>query len=235
MSVRDQLAGLDLAQDRVFVRHHLIPRRDAAPVAREPMVFYAGRLDEAKGVRLLMTGWERYRSMSGNPGLRLAIAGAGPLEQEVRAWASSLPSAEFLGQVSGTRCAELMARARAVVVPSVCEETFGLAAVEAMAVGAPPIAAGHGAFPELITSGVDGMLFRPGDPAALAAAIADVEAHPARYESYGDRARQTYEQRFDPQRNLEQLLGIYRFAIAHPVCYPDRRPSAARVDTPTGD
>jgi glycosyltransferase involved in cell wall biosynthesis len=237
MSLRDQLAGLDLTQDRVFVKHHLIPRRDAAPApaAREPTVFYAGRLDEAKGVRLLMTGWERYQSMSGNPGLRLVIAGAGPLEQEVRAWASSLPSAEFLGQVSGSRCAELMARARAVILPSVCEETFGLAAVEAMAAGVPPIATGHGAFPELITSGVDGMLFRPGDPAALAAAIADVEAHPARYENYGGQARKTYEQRFDPERNLEQLLGIYRFAIAHPVCSPGRPASAASLVTSAGD
>ena len=234
MSLRDELAGLDLAQDRVFVRHNLIPRRDAATMSREPALLYAGRLDEAKGIRLLMSGWDRYRSISGNPGLRLVIAGAGPLEREVRAWASGLPSAEFLGQVSGSRCAELMARARAVILPSLCEETFGLAIVEAMAAGTPPIAAGHGAFPELITSGVDGVLFRPGDPAMLAAAIADVEAHPARYEGYGDRARQTYKQRFDPERNLEQLLGIYRFAIAHPVCSPDRQASTTGLDTPAG-
>lgn len=235
MSLRDQLAALNLARDRVFVRHHLIPRRDSAPALREPMVFYAGRLDEAKGVRLLMTGWQRYRSMAGDPGLRLVIAGSGPLEPEVRAWASSLPSAEFLGRVSGLRCAELMARARAVVVPSVCEESFGLAAVEAMAAGAAPVAAGHGALPELITPGLDGMLFQPGDPAALAAAVADVERYPARYESYGDRARQTYEQRFDPQDNLEQLLDIYRFAMTHPVCWPDDRASGARVSVPAGD
>lgn len=235
MSLRDQLAGLDLPKDRVFVRHHLIPRRDTAPAAREPMVFCAGRLDEAKGVRLLMAGWDRYRSMAANPGLRLAIAGAGPLEQEMRAWVSRVPSTEFLGQVSGPRCAEMMSRARAVILPSICEETFGLAAVEAMAVGVPPIAAAHGAFPELITSGVDGMLFRPGDPAALAAAIGDVEVHPARYERYGNRARQTYEDRFDPQRNLEHLLGIYRFAIEHPVSFPDRRARTTRVGATARD
>jgi len=63
-------------------------------------------------------------------------------------------------------------------------------------------------------------LFRPGDPSALAAVAADVEANPARYETYGDQARRTYEQRFDPERNLEQLLGIYRFAIANPVSHP---------------
>ena len=61
------------------------------------------------------------------------------------------------------------------------------------------------------------MLFSPGDPAALALAIADVEADPQRYEAYGEQARKTYEQRFDPQRSVEDLLRIYRFAVTHPV------------------
>jgi glycosyltransferase involved in cell wall biosynthesis len=111
----------------------------------------------------------------------------------------------------------VISQARAVLLPSVWEETFGLVAVEAMALGVPPIAAGHGSFPELITPGVDGVLFPPGDPAALAAVIADVEAHPERYETQGEQARKAYEQRFDPEDNVGQLLSIYRFAIAHPV------------------
>ena len=110
-----------------------------------------------------------------------------------------------------------MSRARAVLLPSTWEETFGLVAVEAMAAGVPPIATAHGSFPELITPGVDGMLFRPGDPAALALAIADVESNPERYEDYGDQARKTYEERFDPERIMAELIEIYRFAIAHPA------------------
>jgi glycosyltransferase involved in cell wall biosynthesis len=108
-----------------------------------------------------------------------------------------------------------MSRARAVLLPSICEETFGLVAVEAMALGVPSIAAGHGALVELVTPGVDGVLFPPGDAAALGTAIADVEANPDRYQAYGDQARETYVKRFDPDRNLEQLLEIYRFAIAN--------------------
>ena len=178
---------------------------------------YAGRLDEAKGVRLLMAGWDCYRRKSGEPGLNLVIAGGGPLGDEVAAWASARPSVEMTGTVSSDRCAELISRARAVLLPSAWEETFGLVAVEAMAAGVPPIAAGHGSFTELITPGVDGVLFSPGDPAALALAIADVERNPEQYEVYGDQARKTYEQRFDPERSVEELLEIYRFAITHPV------------------
>jgi glycosyltransferase involved in cell wall biosynthesis len=221
-SQRDLLRGLDLEPDRVFVRHNLIPRRGRPSTARTPTVVYAGRLDEAKGVRLLMAGWDRYLKKSDEPALNLVIVGGGPLGDEVAAWAAALPSVQMTGTVSSSRCAEIISRARAVLLPSAWEETFGLVAVEAMAAGVPPIATGHGSFNELITPGVDGVLFTPGDPAALALAIADVESNPQRYEVYGDQARKTYEERFDPQRSAEELLGIYRFAITHPVlCKPE--------------
>jgi glycosyltransferase involved in cell wall biosynthesis len=216
-SQRDLHAQLGFPSSRVFVRYNLIPRQGRLQAARTPTVVYAGRLHEAKGARLLMAGWDAYIGKSGEPGLKLVIAGGGPLEDEMAAWASVRPSVEMTGTVSSDRCAELIARARAVVVPSVWEEPFGLVAVEAMAAGVPPIAAGHGSFPELITPGVDGVLFTPGDPDALALALADVERNPGQYETYGDQARKTYEQRFDPQRSVEELLEIYRFAIANPA------------------
>ncbi len=217
-SQRDLLQVLGLAADRVFVRYNLIPRRGRPVAARTPTVVYAGRLDEVKGVRLLMAGWDRYRGgMSGVPGLKLVIAGGGPLGDEVAAWASTRPSVELTGTVSSAECTEIISRARAVLLPSAWEEPFGLVAVEAMAAGVPPVAAGHGSFTELITPGVDGVLFSPGDPTALALAITDAEQNPEQYEVYGDQARKTYEERFDPARSVEELLGIYRFAITHPA------------------
>jgi glycosyltransferase involved in cell wall biosynthesis len=216
-SQRDLLTGLNLPADRVFVKHHLIPHKETRKAARGQYVMYVGRLEEAKGVRPLMAGWDHYRSRSGDPGLSLVLAGSGELEAEVAAWASTRPSVDKVGRVEDDRFAELMSGARAILLPSTCEETFGLVVVEAMAAGSPPIAAAHGAFVELITPGVDGMLFRPGDPEALGLAIADVEAHPDRYEVYGAQARETYEKRFDPDRNMEELLDIYRFAITHPI------------------
>jgi glycosyltransferase involved in cell wall biosynthesis len=121
------------------------------------------------------------------------------------------------GQLDPDACAAAMAAARAVVLPSAWEETFGLAAVEAMALGVAPVAAGHGAFPELITDGVDGVLFRPGDPAALAAALELADKNHEVFEEYGAQARKTYEQRFDPADSMQRLLDIYRYAAENPV------------------
>ena len=177
------------------------------------MVAYIGRLEHAKGVQLLMAAWDRYLGSGREAGLRLVIAGSGSLNREVVAWASARPSVEVLGLIPPSQVRELASRARAVLVPSVWEEPFGLVVVEAMAAGTPAIAAGHGSFPELITPGADGVLFRPGDQDALAGAVADVAAHPEKYESYGRRARETYEHQFNPDNSLKHLLEIYSFAM----------------------
>lgn len=214
---RDLLGGLGLAEDRMFVRHNMVPWRPIRRRKRGAEVLFAGRLDEAKGVRVLMDGWDRYRALVGDSPLQLVIAGSGPLDGDVAAWAASRPSVRWLGQVDRARCFDLMSGARAVLLPSAWEETFGLVVVEAMATGTPPIAAAHGSFVELITPGVDGELFAPGDPSALAAALADVEARPHHFEHLGNQARKTYEERFDPDESIERLLEIYRFAVSDPA------------------
>jgi len=89
--------------------------------------------------------------------------------------------------------------------------------VEAMAAGVPPIAAGHGSLPELITHGADGVLFAPGDPAALGSALADADASPGQYEKYGAAARETYQRHFDPAASIARLVEIYRFAQDNPA------------------
>jgi glycosyltransferase involved in cell wall biosynthesis len=214
---RELLSGVGLPAERVFVRHNMIPARSARQAVRRPEVVYAGRLDPAKGASVLMAGWDSYLSRSHHSGLRLVIAGSGPLDGAVRSWAASRPSVRVAGQLDPDACAETMAAALAVILPSAWEETFGLAAVEAMALGVAPVAAAHGSFPELISDGVDGRLVRPGDPEALGAAFLDIDGNPIRYEDYGAQARKTYEQRFDPADSLAALLGIYEYAIESPA------------------
>lgn len=230
---RDALTGLNLPSARVFVRHNLVPaaapetsvdsRANTTSPSRSvpgdglPEVIYAGRLDTAKGLRVLMAGWDCYCAHSARPGLRLVIAGSGLLEGEVTAWAATRPLVRLTGQLSAAECAAAMAAARVAILPSAWEETFGLAAIEAMGLGVAPVAAGHGSFTELISDGVDGVLFTPGDPESLARVLADVAASPDRFAEYGRQARKTYEQRFDPADSIRKLVEIYQFAIANPA------------------
>jgi glycosyltransferase involved in cell wall biosynthesis len=216
-SQRRLLAAMDFDPDRTFVKPNVVPYDGPVAGPRERQVTYVGRLDAAKGAPLLIKGWDAYRAIAGDDALRLVIAGGGPMLDEVTAWAATRSSVELRGLMSKQQVFELIGRSRAVVLPSEWEETFGLVVLEAMAVGVPPLASGHGSFPELITDGVDGALFEPGRPDSLAKLLLDVDVSPARYEELGRQARATYETKHQPRQSIEQLLEIYRYAIDHPV------------------
>ncbi|MFF0340472.1 glycosyltransferase [Kribbella sp. NPDC004875] len=216
-SQRRLMAGMDFDPERTFVKYNLVPYDGPVGGPRQRQVTYVGRLDAAKGAPLLMKGWDAYRAAAGDDALRLVIAGGGPMLEQVKAWAAARPSVELRGLMSKPEVFQLIAGSRAVVLPSEWEETFGLVVVEAMAVGVPPLASGHGSFPELITDGVDGALFEPGDPDNMAKLLLDVDASPERYAELGRQARTTYENHHRTDQNVERLLDIYRFAIANPA------------------
>lgn len=207
----------DLPPERVFCKPNFVPRGLIQNARTEHMVVYAGRLSAQKGIPLLLEAWDRYGRQAPAPRLRLVLAGAGPLEGMVQTWTSDRPSAEWAGKLSRLECTSMVARARAVIVPSAWEEPFGMVAIEAMAAAVPAVAPAHGAFPELITDGVDGVLFTPGDASALSRVLCEIDEQPDRYVALGRAAHRTYEERFTPEVNVDQLLRIYRFAIENPA------------------
>jgi glycosyltransferase involved in cell wall biosynthesis len=100
----------------------------------------------------------------------IRIVGSGP---DHAALSAAYPEAEFLGRASDEDLTALYASARAVVVPSI--EEFGLTAVEAQAAGRPVIAAAAGGALETVLDGETGLLARPDDADAFAAAIEAIE------------------------------------------------------------
>lgn len=212
---RRELGPASFPATRSFVKPNLVlpvPPRERA----EALVVYLGRLTEEKGLHLLMRAWDRHLADRPASGLRLAIAGTGPLEAEVRSWAGGRPSVAALGLLDRDACTDLVRRARVVVVPSEWPEPFGLVVAEAMAAAVAPVATAHGAFTELITDEVDGILFPPGDATALASVLGHIDEAPAWADGLGAAARVTYERRFEPSRNVAELERIYRFAVEHP-------------------
>jgi glycosyltransferase involved in cell wall biosynthesis len=224
---REALTGYGLPADRTFVKWNLLELMSRPQADESSRVVYIGRLDQVKGIPTLMRSWDRFRAGPLGGRLRLAIAGSGPLEAEVRTWASGHADVEVLGMLQPEQCRELLAGSLAAIVPSEWEETFGLVAVEAMSAGVPVIASAIGALPELIEDSGGGVLFTPGDVAGLAGVLQDVAAEPARWRALGTAARASYERRFDPAANIEELLDIYRFAIADPTHSPRHHTSKA--------
>ncbi|MET8981879.1 glycosyltransferase [Streptomyces sp. NPDC004539] len=210
---RDVLVESGLPAERLAVKHNFVPDPGACRVGAGEHLLFLGRLAEAKGVRLLMAAWDRL-SAGGGVGVPLVIAGTGPLEGEVAAWAAGRDDVRYVGLYDPARCREAALRAVAVVAPSTWLEAFGLVVVEAMAAGVPTVAAGHGAFVELVEDGVSGLLHTPGDPDSLASCLRRITAGPELGRELGRAARRRYEEGFSPQVGLERLLEGYRTAIA---------------------
>jgi glycosyltransferase involved in cell wall biosynthesis len=99
--------------------------------------------------------------------------------------------------------------ARVAVVPSFFEG-FGFPASEAMACGLPVVANAAGALPEVVgTNGRVGRLVPPRDPRALARALADVLADPARREQMGRAARARVERLFRWSNAAAGLIDVF--------------------------
>ena len=214
---RDLMQALELPSARVFVKHNFVQEPAPPPIRRRRRhgASYVGRLDAAKGTPQLMAAWDSFRTRHPTSELTLTMAGRGPLESAVEAWAARDPQVDYRGLVSRAEARELVSGGLAAVVPSAWEETFGLVAIEAMASGTAPVAPATGSFPELIEDGVDGVLFRDG-ATGLAEAFARMDRAPASFLELGATAEYTYRSRFMPKENVDQLLSIYEYAVAHP-------------------
>jgi glycosyltransferase involved in cell wall biosynthesis len=114
---------------------------------------FVGRLERYKGVADLVESFRRFRAA------RLVIVGTGTLGDELRARARDLDHVEFAGPMDRDRLLDLYAQAVALIVPSLCYETFGVVAVEAMARGTPVIARDGGALREVVEATGGGVLY----------------------------------------------------------------------------
>jgi exopolysaccharide biosynthesis WecB/TagA/CpsF family protein len=166
-------------------------------------IVYAGRLSQEKGVRTLLAAWAR-------GGLReygeLVIIGDGP---EAEHLPHDVPGVRFLGCQEAPAVTEAMGNARAVVVPSVCFETFGNTVVEGFACGRPVIASDIGALGDLVDHECTGLKFPAADETALGDALRRILTDPDLANRLGDNARAEYLKRFTRERNFEMLNGIY--------------------------
>ena len=97
-----------------------------------------------------------------------------------------------------------------VVHASTQPEPFGRTIAEGMACARPVIVSAAGGAVELFTPDHDAIGIPPGDPAALAAAIARLAADPSLRQRLGEHGRQTAVERFNRDRLGPQLMAIYQ-------------------------
>lgn len=167
--------GVDLEQFRP-VAHR--------PAGGVPLLVLCSRLSREKRPDLAVEALRVIRR-AGFPA-RLVVAGSGPLAASLRRRAQGLPVSLVGHLASRSALANLLGAADVVLAPGPVE-TFGLAALEALACGTPVVAASTSAVAELVGAGA-GRSARP-EPPALAAAASALLAVPEAKRRAAARAR----------------------------------------------
>lgn len=146
---------------------------------RERRVLYVGRVERTsrwKGLQVLVDALPRLRELV--PDVRLEVVGDGDDVETLQKQAAERGVADIVdwrGRVDHHRLPDHYRSAGVTVLPSLTEaESFGMALAEAIACGCPVVGSAVGGIPFVVRDGEDGRLVRPGDPEALARALADV-------------------------------------------------------------
>jgi glycosyltransferase involved in cell wall biosynthesis len=95
------------------------------------------------------------------------------------------------------------------ILPSTSPEPLGVVILEAMAAAIPVIATAHGGSVEMVVDGVTGMLVPPGDPEALAQAIAFLLNDPERCRAMGLAGRERFYKHFSLDQYLRGVEALY--------------------------
>jgi glycosyltransferase involved in cell wall biosynthesis len=170
---------------------------------------FVGRLSQKKGVWTMLMAWQYL------VGIPLKVVGDGPLMGEVRVFVErqKLKNVEVLGRRHHDEVLILMRRARFLVFPSECYETFGMTIIEAFACGTPVVASRLGAMAEVVEDFRTGVNFDAGNPDDLAAKVEWVWTHSKKIEEMGKEARKEYERKYTAEINYKMLMDIYETAI----------------------
>jgi glycosyltransferase involved in cell wall biosynthesis len=212
---RELMIKAGLAEEVLFVKPHcyLDPPSPLPWGERENKVVFVGRLGREKGVSNLLEAWR----MWGDSSPLLEVIGDGPEEAELRRVAGEAAvrgRVLFRGRLPFGEAQQLLGRAKLVVVPSVSYEGFPMAIREAFAHGVAVVASRIGSIQTLVSEGVNGALFEPGDTADLLSVTRRVWSDDGRMRVLGLGARATFEAKYTADLNHETLMRIYDGAIA---------------------
>lgn len=211
MFSRQKLIEGGLPARKIWIKPHFVDAAGVAPrFAPGDYVLYLGRLSPEKGLLGLVHALAEERE------IRLKIAGAGPLEPQLRSLLQEkgIGHIELIGFKSGAEKWDILRNSAFVVLPSECYETFGLSALEAHAAGKPVIASRLGALPFVVGEGKSGLLFEPGNPTELRAKIRYLFDRPSEIERMGRYGRMLVDTKYPPSESYKKLKGIFSAAMA---------------------
>ena len=197
--------GIDLKKFTPGERSEQVLQRLNLPLDR-PIVLHVNRLYNEKRIDVLLDAAAKMKSNA-----HIALAGAGPLEADLREQAERLNLGDRVSFLGFVRDADLLALRRSsdvFVIPSEAE-LQSLSTMEAVACGLPVVAANSYALPELVHHGENGYLFQPGNSDEMASYVDKLLADPALRTKMGQKSLEVIA-KHERSKILDQWESLYR-------------------------
>ncbi len=190
---------------------HFLPdpiERNAPSVTESPhprpYFLFVGRLERIKGLDDVISAFRPYEDAD------LLVAGDGEHAPALRKLAEDNPRIRFLGRIAQDELTRYYQHAMALVVPSVCFETFGIILIEAFRQSTPVIARGIGPFPEIVERSGGGLLFNT--PEELLSAMQRVQHEPGLRRQLGKAALKGFRENWSEDEVVPRYLAFIRGA-----------------------
>jgi glycosyltransferase involved in cell wall biosynthesis len=165
-----------------------------------PYFLFVGRLEKIKGLDDVIPVFNNYDQAD------LLIAGDGEYTNTLKTVAGDNPRVKFLGRIAPEELDRLYRHAIALIVPSVCYETFGIILIESFRQGTPVIARRIGPFPEIVARSDGGLLFD--GPEDLVGAMQQLQADPAFRDRMAAQARSGFLKNWSEDAVIPRLLEV---------------------------
>lgn len=188
-----------LPENKIFIKPNFLFEDPGYSENNEGYFLFAGRLDETKGVNVLI---EAAKTL---PNLKFKVAGDGPLKEKIIA----VPNIEYLGQLKKNELLGFVQKTAALVFSSIWFEAMPMTILESFACGKPVIGSNLGAMAEIIEDSKTGLLFEPGNANDLAEKILWAKNNPEKMREMGLNARKEFEEKYTADKNYEMLMDIY--------------------------
>lgn len=147
--------------------------------------------------------------LRGNPGTRLVIIGDGYLKQSLLDLSIRLGVEDEVMFLGYRRNVEAIISDFDVFMMPSMTEGLSLALLEVMALGKPVVATEVGGNPEVIRTGVNGLLVPPGDEGALARGVGEMLSRKEEARALGMKARETVKESFNAGLMAAKTMDIY--------------------------
>jgi phosphatidyl-myo-inositol alpha-mannosyltransferase len=174
---------------------------------REHRVVFAGRHEPRKGLQVLLRAWPEIHRRTG---LRLTVAGADPLAVRLLFARLRVPDdgIDVVGFLSQEDLTQTLLGAKALVAPSVGQESFGMVLTRAFACALPAVASDIPGYREVLDPSA-AVNVPPGDPRALADAVVSLVEDEPRRQALGEAARTLAVERYGWDAIAVRLEAIY--------------------------